>query len=574
MIPRGVSPLPLLLLLFALAAATLQAAQTNNILLLIADDLGADSFDLCNTTNTGAHFPPTPNLDALAQRGVLFTHFYARPSCSASRACIFTGRNSYRTGVGVAIGNTNQTPALRPTEYTLPRAFRTNAPAYAVASFGKWHLASQNDANSPFITGGWTNFAGYYGSGVTSYTNWTKWVNGVSNSTTAYSTSDQVNDAMAFITGNSNRPWFVWLAFNAPHAPYHKPPNSLAPHYTSLTGTPMSINNNMRSYFEAMVEALDTEIGRLMTVVPTNTTDIIFLGDNGTMVNVQQPPYKNPNIPDTTNANGHAKFTLYEGGSRTPLFITGPDVVKGGRTNDSLVNDVDIFQVVQELAGINVAATLPTGVAIDSRSLLPALRADVTLPSTCMLEEQFNEQDTTDGYSLRNSRFKLIHFYDHTEEFYDLASDPYEFTNLLASALTATAQSNYYSLKLNAAPYQTLANTKNSRNLLPYPTTLGAACSNHNFIVNEQYTRLSTNGSFANPNQPGPTQLALGGTNLNYELILWRSADLLNPLAWAPLTTNFVTGITNNSLQVTNSALLDPNANAGASFYLVTPYIR
>jgi len=549
-------------------------AQTNNILLLIADDLGTDSIDLCNTTNTGAHFPPTPNLDQLGRSGVLFTHFYAHPSCSASRACIITGRNSYRTGVGVAITTTNLTPALRPSEYTLSRAFMTNAPNYSVASFGKWHLADQNDVNSPLTTGGWTNFAGYMGEQVNDYTNWTKCVNGVvvSTNVTNYATSEQVNDASAFIQSRGTNLWFVWLAFSAPHPPMNKPPTNLAPDYASLSGTAADITTNGRPYFEAMMQAMDTEIGRLLTVVPPNT-DIIFLGDNGTELPYQQPPYKVASVPATTNGMGHAKFTIYEGGVRVPLFITGPDVINGGRTNDSLVNEEDLFQTIQELAGINVTATLPANVIIDSRSLLPALKGDVLLPNNFIFDEQFNYHTINDGVSLRNTRFKLLHFYSHVEEFYDLANDPYEYTNLFSAALTPAAQSNVYSLKLNLSPYQTLANTASTRNLLPAPVVLGVAWSNNTFSVNEQFTQLSTNGFFANANQPGPTELALGGTNLNYNLILWRVPDLVSPLGWTPVATNFVTGVTNNFLLTTNGLLKDAGANASQYFYQVAPYI-
>src|ERR1051325_2226430 len=175
------------------------ASLKNNILLIIADDYGADSSTLFNSTNNGARLAPTPNIDNLGRHGVLFPNFYARPSCSQSRACIFTGRDSFRTGVGCAIGSTNLTPALRPTEYTLARAFTTNASQYSLASFGKWHLASTMDLNSPLTTGGWTNFAGYFGAAVQNYTNWTKIVNGISLNTNRYSTSDQTDDAMAFI---------------------------------------------------------------------------------------------------------------------------------------------------------------------------------------------------------------------------------------------------------------------------------------------------------------------------------------------------------------------------------------
>src|ERR1051325_5214158 len=426
-----------------------EAAPKNNLLLIIADDYGADSSALYNSTNTGARLAPTPNIDRLGHTGVVFRNFYARPSCSQSRACLFTGRESFRTGVGCAIGNTNTTPALRPSEYTLAKAFTANAPQYGLASVGKWHLASSVDLNSPLTTGGWTNFAGYMGAAVQNYTNWTKVVNGVSHNTTNYSTTEQANDAISFIQAKGTNLWFLWLAFNAPHAPIHKPPTNLltSAAYINLSGTPADISANGRAYQEAMTQALDTEIGRLLTVVPTNT-DIIFLGDNGTEINFQQPPYYYSPTNGTPDGNGHAKFTLYEGGSRTPLLVAGPDVASAGRTNYTLVNEVDLFQTIQELAGINVAATLPAGVIIDSKSLMPALQGDVVIPTSYMLGEQFNERDVADGWTLRNSQFKLIHFYDHLEQFYDLSSDPYEHTNLLAAALSPAAQSNLYALKM------------------------------------------------------------------------------------------------------------------------------
>ncbi len=563
-----------LILLVALSSGLVSpaAAAKNNILLIIADDLGADSCELFNSTNAGASLAPTPNIDRLGRSGVLFPYFYARPSCSQSRACVFTGRESFRTGVGCAIGSTNTQPALSPNEFTLPRAFTTNAPQYSLASFGKWHLASATDLNSPLTTGGWTNFAGYMGPAVQNYRNWTKVTNGVAQNTTVYSTTDQANDAISFIQGKGTNLWFVWLAFNAPHGPINKPPTNLltTPAYINLSGTTDDINTNSRAYQEAMTQAMDTEIGRLLTVVPTNT-DIIFMGDNGSEIQFQQPPYYYTNGPPDTN--GHAKFTLYEGGSRTPFFVAGPDVVNGGRTNNTFVNEVDLFQTIQELAGINVAATLPANVIIDSKSLLPALQADVIIPTTYMFGEQFNESPVADGWTLRNAQFKLVHFYNHLEQLFDLSSDPYEHTNLFVSALTPLALSNYYSLKINVARYLTLANTASTRDLLPYTSVKGVGLTNHVFSVNEAYTQLSTNGSFANANQSGLTRLKSGGINLDYDLILWRSSTLMDWLSWTPITTNLITGTTNNFLLSTNGLLIDANATNSSIYYQVTPYI-
>ncbi|HTR42189.1 MAG TPA: sulfatase-like hydrolase/transferase [Pseudomonadales bacterium] len=571
-------------LLIALSSAS---AQSNNILLLIADDLGWDNLASFNT-NSAASIPYTPNIDKLAQSGIVFTHFYARPSCSQSRATIITGRDSFRTGVGCAIAGAT-TPVLSSNEYTLPRAFATNAPQYSLASFGKWHLGGTStaiyDTDSPYLTGGWTNFQGFYSPQVASYFNWTKWSNGISFNTTNYTTLDQVHDATNFIETQGTNRWFLWLAFNAPHSPYHLPPTNLltSPKYLALSGTTQDVNTNTRPYYEAMIQSLDTEIGVLLSVIPTNT-DIIFIGDNGTPIQVIQPPFYNTSVPETVTGNGHAKFTIFEGGARTPLIVTGPDVGSPGRYNDTLVNEPDLFSTIQELAGINVAATLPTNVVIDSVSLLPAIKADVIRPTPYVIEEQFNEgpganQGTTsDGVTLRNGQFKLLHFYYHTndvswERFYDLSSDPYEFTNLLGSTLTPTQQANYYALRRQLGLSASFENILYRRSQVPAPSIASFQFTNGSFTVNEQYTQISTNVNTAAFPQLASAKTYPAQPNIDYSVTLWRSYDVSDPLGWTPVANTILTPGTNSSLVISNTVLTDLNATNAQAFYSVTPYI-
>ena len=146
----------------------------------------------------------------------------------------------------------------------------------------------------------------------------------------------------------------AWVAFNAPHTPFHIPPTNLH----SYGANPAT---NLLKY-RAAVEAMDTEIGRLLLSVNAATTDIIFIGDNGTPGQVIQAPYD----------AAHAKDTLYEGGIRVPLIIKGPSVVSGGRTSNALVHAVDLFSTMLELAGV----PLPTTVTLDSKSLIPILSND------------------------------------------------------------------------------------------------------------------------------------------------------------------------------------------------------
>ncbi len=503
----------LLVIALLLLACVAHAAQ-QNILLVIADDYGADSSVLYNPASASVSLPPTPNISALATNGVVFRNAYANPVCSPTRASLITGRYGFRTGIGDVILGAGS-PSLTATELTLPEVFAANPSLnYQLAHFGKWHL--NNQPNSPSTIGGWPTFAGSLGGAVANYTNWTKTTNGTSFTTTNYATTDLVNDAVAWIAARTNQPWFAWVAFNAAHTPLHKPPNALAPHYTGHSGTPMNINNNPRPYYEAMVEAMDTELGRLLASVNRTNTHIIFLGDNGTPGQVIQSPF----------VSAKAKATIYEGGVKVPMVVAGPSVVNPGRTNDTLVHAVDVFATILAMAGISNAATLTTN-TIDSQSFLPALTSTSNLTRYAFVERFDTNAPSDGGRALRNAQFKLLSFDDGGAEFYDLLADPAENTNLLTGTMTATQQANYHSLTMRLGLYQ---------DTLAAPVISSATRSNGQFTA---LVPLATNRVFS----------------------LWRAA-VLDTLAWAPVT---------NATVVTNGAsvrLTDTSA-ATASFYRV-----
>lgn len=503
-------------LFLAVMLALPAVAAQQNILLIIADDYGADSSSLYNSTNSGASLPPTPNIESLARSGVVFRNAYASPVCSPTRACIITGRYGFRTGVGDVVEGAGS-PALRATEFTLPEAFAANnGLGYQLAQFGKWHLAQA--PNSPANVGGWPHFSGSLVGALANYTNWTKTVNGSSTANyTNYATTDLVNDTVAWIQSQTNKPWFAWVAFNAPHTPFHKPPANLCPHYASLSGTQMDINQNQRRYFEAMVEAMDTELGRLVAAVDRANTHIIFLGDNGTTAQVIQPPFQSTK----------AKDTVYEGGVKVPLIIAGPTVVSPGRTNDTLVHAVDIFATILEMAGINMRNTVPTNVVVDSQSIVGALQSTSNLTRHVYVEKFGTSTPTPDARALRNSQFKLVQFTNTAEEFYDLVADPTERTNLLANALTGTPLANYYSLEMRLGNFQ---------NALVAPTI--------------------TNGTRVG------TQFSASVARSTNSFRLWRAANL-DDLSWAPVTNTSV--VTN----VSTVTLIDSNATSAAAFYRI-----
>jgi arylsulfatase B len=418
----------------------------NNVLLIIADDFGIDAQSLYNPGGTTA---PTPNINALAASGVRFTNAYATPVCSSTRACILTGRRGFRTGVGdvVSVASGNSLPS---SELTLPEVITSNSGlGIQSASFGKWHLfAGAAVANSPNTIGGWPHYAGCTSGAVASYTNWTKSINGTTSTVTTYATTDVVNDAVAWIDArtSNNQQWFAWVAFNAPHTPFHNPPTSLH----SYGANPAT--NSLK--YRAAVEAMDTEIGRLLSSVNAATTDIIFIGDNGTPGGVIQAPYNSTS----------AKDTLYEGGIRVPLIIKGSSVASGGRTNDTLVHAVDLFSTVLEMASV----PLPSTVTLDSQSLKPIL-ANQSEYRTRLYSEQFDQATTTTGgRAIRDDRYKLIRLNTGSDEFYDLQTDPAEATNLF-STMTATQQAYYYRLRFNLGAYGSITS------LSPLSHSIGAS---------------------------------------------------------------------------------------------------
>ena len=334
-----------------------------NVLILLADDLGVDSL---GSYGGSPDVPNTPNLDALAASGVLFRNAWSSPLCSPTRATLLTGRYGFRTGVGYLVEPGDAPgPALPPSEWTLPELLDLGtAGLYAHAAFGKWHLG--NDAVGGDLAPNVAGFGHFEGTMANlmapeDYFEWTKIVDGAASLSTTYATTDTVDAALAWI-GSVPEPWTAYVAFHAPHAPFHAPPDEL--HTVDLTGA------GDRELYEAMVEALDTEIGRLLTSLPSGAlerTTVIFAGDNGTPSSVTVPPFD----------PGHAKLSLYEGGVNVPLVVAGARVAWAGES-DALVQLTDVAATVLGLADAD-PGLLPPAALSDSASFA-ALLADPAAP--------------------------------------------------------------------------------------------------------------------------------------------------------------------------------------------------
>ena len=212
---------------------------SHSILLVIMDDFGVDVATFYPLGQyreaTTPPSPPMPNLTALAQHGVVFGNVWAQMECSPTRAEIITGQYGFRPENGVGQWIAEGRASLPGTSFTLPKAFKAAGSAYDLAHIGKWHLSRLNEGKAMPGILGWPFFEGPDAAGaLNNYFDYYKYteINGVVgpiNRSNIYATTDQVNDALAVITADTaaHRPYFVNLALNAPHQPYHKPPNDL-----------------------------------------------------------------------------------------------------------------------------------------------------------------------------------------------------------------------------------------------------------------------------------------------------------------------------------------------------------
>lgn len=435
-----------------------QGPPGGNVLLVIADDLGVDK-----VAAYGMHPdpPPTPVINGLAAEGVRFNQAFAYPSCSPARAALLTGRYGRRTGIGRTVQTDMDDYVLPPDELGIPEVLR-QSPAYRYhsAAIGKWHLTSHHAPNGlvhPGLYGFDTfvvmmsNIGGELlpnGGRQRSYWFWEENRNGTLSNRNTYATSAQANDAIEAMH-TLPEPWFVWLAFTAPHTPTHAPPEHLHSFANLRPGS------SQLEEYQAMVEAMDTELGRVLDSLDPEVradTTIIFLGDNGTPSHATAPPFD----------PFRAKTTLYEGGTHVPFLVTGPHVQHPGSTVDALVHVVDVLPTLAEIAGVDVATlygdgTTPGALALgplDGHSLMPFL-ADPQAPGRDVVyTERFAPNGgpsphNTDSLALRDARWRYLIDETGREALHDLVPQDYvtDGDDLLASPLSNEAQLAYDRLR-------------------------------------------------------------------------------------------------------------------------------
>ena len=326
------------------------------------------------------------------------------------------------------------------TEFTLPLAFKVNRQlGYRTAAIGKWHVADRRNGweQHPNLVG-FDHFSGLIRGFPDSFFTWNQVVDGEWSGKTGYTPKDKTDDAIRWIDGQEDNPWFLWFAFNLAHSPLHLPPEDLLYNDYSDVDPQADPRDESIRYFDMMLEAMDAEIARLLASLSAEeraNTYVIFMGDNGSGRPTVRPPF------DPQRAKG----TVYQGGVNVPLMVTGPGVVSGG-VSKALVNSTDIFSTVLDMAGIDIAETVPEKVTLDSVSFLPYL----SNPDAESIR-QFAYADGFEGnfagipeanYAMRNATFKLLRHNGETE-FYNLGEDPFEHDNLLERELSKREQAQY-----------------------------------------------------------------------------------------------------------------------------------
>jgi arylsulfatase A-like enzyme len=341
---------PLVFVLAALwpsiAGAQGAAAAKPNIVLVITDDMG-----WADLSSYGATDVKTPNIDSLARDGVRLTDFYANGVlCTPTRAGLISGRYQQRVGLEQALSNPN-TPSgqlgLPADGRSLPQLLK-NA-GYATALVGKWHLGykpefSPNAHGFDYFFGLKSGYHDYYQHNGNDG-NLDLWENDKPVEITGYTTDLITERSLKFIEQHAGRPFFIDVAYNAPHWPYQPPDKPSVAANKAAHLLPGDSPLNTRADYVAMVERVDRGVGEILTTLArlnlTNNTIVIFTNDNGGEWLSNNGPLFN------------RKWTVWEGGIRVPAIVKWPGQIPAGKVSDQLGITMDLTASILAAAGVS-----------------------------------------------------------------------------------------------------------------------------------------------------------------------------------------------------------------------------
>ncbi len=372
-----------------------------NVIVIISDDMGYADLG-CH----GCQDIATPSIDSIAQNGVRFTNGYVScPVCSPTRAGIATGRYQQRFGheynTGPPPDGLAEDVGLPLTEVTIADVLKSAG--YATGAVGKWHLGMAPHFHP--LGRGYDEFFGFLHGGH-SYVDpgvgtWNPILRGTEQvDEKAYLTDAFSREAVGFVERHRDKPFFLYLAYNAVHTPLQGPER--------YKDSFQDIANEKRQVYAGMLTAMDEGIGALLNKLREldieKDTLLVFINDNG----------------GPTPANGSnnsplraTKGTMYEGGIRVPFMIQWPRLLKAGQVYEHPVISLDILPTAAAAAG----AELPKGREIDGVNLLPYLTS-----GTKQMPHQILFWRRGQDHAVRKGKLKLVRMGGQSE-LYDLASD-------------------------------------------------------------------------------------------------------------------------------------------------------
>ncbi|MEO8351032.1 MAG: arylsulfatase, partial [Chthoniobacteraceae bacterium] len=358
------------IIVLTLALAVAGVAERPNIVLVMTDDQGYGDLGIA-----GNPVLETPHIDSLARVSASMSRFYVSPVCSPTRACLMTGRYNYRTRV---IDTFKGRSMMEPDEVTIAEVLR--AAGYRTGIFGKWHLGDnyplraqdQGFDESLVLRGGGLAQPSEPIENHEHYTDPILFHNGEQVRTKGYCTDVYFDAALKFIEAAqlAQKPFFAYIATNAPHGPFHDVPDALYQKYKAKDLTPVLLGNaksaDTVARVYAMIENIDQNLGRLTEKLDrlglAENTIVIFMVDNG------------PNTKRYVGPFRGMKSDVHEGGIRSPFFVRWPARLKAGTVSDRMAAHIDVMPTLLEAADIPP----PEGLKFDGRSLLPLLEGKKT----------------------------------------------------------------------------------------------------------------------------------------------------------------------------------------------------
>jgi arylsulfatase A-like enzyme len=395
------------------------AADRPNVVFILADDLGRVDCGFMGGTEI-----KTPHLDKLAKAGAILDAHYVQPVCSPTRAALMTGRYPMRHGLQVGVVRPWAQYGLPLDERTLPQALREAG--YATAIVGKWHLGHYRPEYLP-TRRGFDRQYGHYNGAIDYDTHvrdggfdWHR--DDKECRDEGYSTHLLAREACQFVSDTAGKkPFFLYVPFNAVHAPHQVPAQYLEP-YGHLKGD--------RKLYAGMLAAMDEAVGQIVSAVEKagvrKDTLFVFSSDNGGPA------------PGRVTDNGRwraGKGTLYEGGVRVAAFATWDGHVAPGTTVRTPIHAVDWLPTLARIGHAKAEAAFPLDGVDQSATLTggtPPARESIlinTTPNSGAVRAGdwklvvINGADDPDGNPPKKAPAK------GTVELFDLNVDPYEKTN-------------------------------------------------------------------------------------------------------------------------------------------------